>query len=52
MTRIPMIDAVKIQARIVIPVVKALEAELGKERAHALVGSAIGESWAGRGRLR
>jgi hypothetical protein len=46
MARISMLDAVKIQARALIPVVKALEAELGKERAHALVGGAIAESWA------
>jgi hypothetical protein len=41
------LDAVKAQARALIPVVKALEAELGKEKAHALVGNAIAESWAG-----
>ena len=40
-----MLDAVKIQARVLIPIVKALEAELGKARAHALVGGAIAESW-------
>jgi hypothetical protein len=40
------LDAVKIQARVIIPIVKALEAELGQERAHALVGGAIAESWA------
>jgi len=28
------LDATKIQARIVIPIVKALEGELGKGRAH------------------
>ena len=46
MAEISMLDAVKIQSRALIPVVKALEAELGKERAHELVGSAIAESWA------
>lgn len=35
------IDATRIQARAVIPIVKALEAEIGKERAHAIVGKAI-----------
>jgi predicted hydrocarbon binding protein len=45
MSRISMLEAVKIQARVLIPVVKALEVELGREEAHALVGRAIGESW-------
>ena len=40
------LDAVKIQARALIPVVKALEAELGKEKAHSVVGRAIAESYA------
>ncbi len=40
------LDAVKIQARALIPVVKALEAELGKEKAHAIVGKAIADSYA------
>jgi L-2-amino-thiazoline-4-carboxylic acid hydrolase len=35
------IEATKIQARTVIPIVKALEAELGKEKAHEIVGRAI-----------
>jgi len=42
----PMLDAVKIQARIVIPIVKALESELGRERAHAIVGQAIADAYA------
>ena len=46
MAKVSMLEAVKIQARALIPVVKALEAELGRERAHELVGSAIAESWA------
>ena len=40
-----MLEAVKIQARVLIPIVKALEAELGKAKAHALVGGAIAESY-------
>ena len=40
------LDAVKIQARIVIPIVRALETELGKERAHAIVGRAIADAYA------
>ena len=39
------LDATKIQSRIVIPIVKALEKELGKERAHEIVGRAIAESY-------
>lgn len=46
MARPSMLEAVKIQARVLIPVVKALEAEIGKARAHAIVGEAIAESWA------
>ena len=41
-----MLRGVKIQARAVIPIVRTLEAELGKERAHAIVGKALAESWA------
>jgi L-2-amino-thiazoline-4-carboxylic acid hydrolase len=40
------LDAVKIQARVVIPVVRALERELGTGRAHSIVGRAIAESYA------
>ncbi len=46
MSRTSILDAVKIQARALIPVVKALEAELGKERAHSIVGRAIADSYA------
>jgi hypothetical protein len=46
MARITSLEAVKIQARVLIPIVKALEAELGKQKAHALVGRAIAESHA------
>lgn len=46
MAKISMLDAVKIQARAVIPVVKALERELGVARAHAIVGDALAEAWA------
>jgi hypothetical protein len=41
----PVLEATKIQARAVIPIVKALEAELGKERAHAIVGRAIADNY-------
>lgn len=40
------LDAVKIQARAVIPIVKALEKKMGKNAAHELVADAIAESWA------
>jgi hypothetical protein len=40
------LDAVKIQARAVIPIMRALEREMGEERAHAVVGRAIAESHA------
>lgn len=39
------LDATKIQARIVVPIVKALEQELGKDAAHEIVGRAIAESY-------
>jgi hypothetical protein len=46
MSNISNLEAVKIQARAVIPIVKALERELGKEKAHKLVGETLAESWA------
>jgi len=49
---IPLIEQVRIQARILVPLVKALQAEMGEERANAIVLKAIGplfrkygESW-------
>ena len=47
MPRTSILAAIRIQARVLIPVVKALEAELGKERAHDLVRKAIAEDYAG-----
>ena len=41
----PILEATKIQARAVIPIVRALEAELGRERAHAIVGRAIADNY-------
>jgi hypothetical protein len=38
---IPVIERAKIQAQVLIPLVKALQAELGKERANALVRRAL-----------
>ena len=40
---IPIIEQVKIQAKMLIPLVKALQEELGEERAHAIVRRALGE---------
>jgi L-2-amino-thiazoline-4-carboxylic acid hydrolase len=40
---VPLIQQVKIQAQVLIPLVKALQAELGEERANALVRRALGD---------
>ena len=40
---IPLIEQVKIQAQVLIPLVKNLQAELGGERANALVRKALGD---------
>ena len=40
---IPILEQVKIQARVLIPLVKALQAELGEERANALVRQTLGD---------
>ena len=40
---VPLIEQVKIQAQVLVPLVKALQAELGEERANAIVRSALGE---------
>ena len=42
----PILRAIKTQSKIVIPIVKELEEELGKERAHSIVGRAIARSYA------
>lgn len=41
----PILEATKIQARVVIPIVKQLEKEVGKQRAHAIVRTAIADSY-------
>lgn len=46
MSKISEFDAVKIESRVMIPVIKALEVEFGKEKVHAIVGKAIAESYA------
>ena len=40
---IPVIQQAKIQAQILVPLVKALQEELGEERAHALVRRVLGD---------
>jgi hypothetical protein len=40
---IPVIEQAKIQAQILVPLIKALQAELGEKRANALVRRAIGD---------
>jgi len=40
---IPLIEQIKIQAQVLIPLVKALQAELGEERANATVRKALGD---------
>jgi L-2-amino-thiazoline-4-carboxylic acid hydrolase len=42
---IPLIEQVKIQAQVLVPLVKALQAELGEERANALVRRALGAQY-------
>lgn len=42
---IPLIEQVKIQARALVPLVRAMQAELGEARANALVRNAIGEQY-------
>jgi hypothetical protein len=42
---IPVIEQVKIQARVLVPLIKALQAELGEERANAIVRKALGDTY-------
>lgn len=42
---IPLIEQVKIQAQVLIPLVRALQAELGPDRANDLVRAALGEQF-------
>ena len=42
---IPLIEQVKIQAQVLVPLVKALQTELGEERANALVRRALGAQY-------
>lgn len=40
---IPLIEQVKLQAEVLVPLVRALQAELGEEKANALVRNALGD---------
>ena len=40
---IPLIEQVKIQAQVLVPLVKALQAELGEQRANAIVRKTLGD---------
>src|SRR5256885_1938429 len=42
---IPLIEQIKMQARVLVPLVKALQAELGEERANAIVRKALGAEY-------
>ena len=42
---VPIIEQAKIQARVLVPLVKALQAELGAERGNALVRDALGDTY-------
>src|SRR4051794_6223854 len=42
---IPLIEQVKLQAQVLVPLVKALQAELGEERANAIVRKALGDRY-------
>jgi hypothetical protein len=47
---VPLIEQVKIQAQILVPLVKALQVELGKERANDLVRRTLGDIYRRYGR--
>ena len=40
---VPLLEQIKIQAQVLVPLVKALQAELGEERANAIVRKALGD---------
>ncbi|MEC8371318.1 MAG: L-2-amino-thiazoline-4-carboxylic acid hydrolase [Pseudomonadota bacterium] len=46
------LNAIKMQSKMVIPIVRELEKEIGKERAHALVGRAIAGAYVDYRKLR
>ena len=40
---IPLIEQAKIQAQVLVPLVRTLQAELGQERANAIIRKALGD---------
>jgi hypothetical protein len=40
---VPLIEQIKIQAQVLVPLVRALRAELGEERANSIVRKALSE---------
>src|SRR5262245_44008490 len=42
---VPVLEQVKIQAQVLVPLVEALRAALGEERAHAIVRKALGDMY-------
>lgn len=42
---VPVLEQVKIQARVLVPLIQALQKELGEERANKIVRSALGEQY-------
>ena len=42
---VPLIDQVKIQAQVLVPLIKSLRAELGEERANAIIRKALGDMY-------
>ena len=42
---VPVLEQAKIQAQVLVPLVRALQAELGEERANAIVWKALGEMY-------
>ena len=50
MTAVTILEQVKIQARVLVPLVRALRKEVGEDRANALVRNALGEVFRNYGR--
>ena len=46
---VPLIEQIKIQAQVLVPLVKALRTELGEERANLIVRRALGELYCEHG---
>ena len=46
---VPVIEQAKIQAQVLVPLIKALQAELGEDRANAIVRKSLGDTYRGLG---